>query len=77
MKRFTKEDLKKHDGGISGAPVYIAFNGKVYDVTNSPLFIDGIHFEHYAGRDLTDDMPDAPHSEEALATLTVVGEYSE
>ncbi|MEE8185216.1 MAG: cytochrome b5 domain-containing protein [Thermodesulfobacteriota bacterium] len=75
MKIFTEEELKKYDGSHEGQPIYFAYKGKVYDATNSPLFIDGIHFEHYAGTDLTDFMADSSHGEEVLEDLKVVGEY--
>lgn len=74
MKTFTEEELKKYDGSTAQTPIYFACNGKVYDVTNSPLFIEGMHFEHFAGCDLTEYLADAPHDEEVFAELTVVGE---
>lgn len=75
MKIFNETELKKFDGSTPEAPIYIAYKGKVYDVTGNPLFIDGMHFEHYAGSDLTDFISDAPHDEEVMGELTVVGEY--
>jgi len=39
------------------------------------LFLDGLHFEHYAGTDLTDYMSEAPHKDEVFEKLRVVGEY--
>ncbi|OGP13587.1 MAG: hypothetical protein A2054_03220 [Deltaproteobacteria bacterium GWA2_55_10] len=75
MKIFNEAELKQYDGSNPANPVYIAFKGKVYDVTTSPLFIDGMHFEHYAGADLTDFIEDAPHGEEVMGEMTVVGEY--
>ncbi|MBI5810740.1 MAG: cytochrome B5 [Deltaproteobacteria bacterium] len=75
MKTFDEKELKKFDGSAPGLPMYFAYKGKVYDVTSSPLFIDGMHFEHYAGCDLTDYMADSPHDEEVLGELAVVGEY--
>ena len=75
MKIFTEEELKQYDGSNKEKPIYFAYNGKVYDVSDSPLFIDGLHFEHYAGTDLTSDISDAPHSEDVLANLKIVGEY--
>lgn len=75
MKIFNETELKKFDGSTPETPIYIAYKGKVYDVTGNPLFIDGMHFEHYAGSDLTDFMSDAPHDEEVMGELTVVGEY--
>lgn len=74
MKIFTEQDLKQYDGSNPALPIYFAYKGKVYEVTNSPLFIDGMHFEHFSGCDLTDYMGDAPHDEEVFAELTVVGE---
>lgn len=75
MKVFDEAELKKFDGSAPGTPIYFAYNGKVYECTESPLFIDGMHFEHFAGTDLTDYMADAPHGDEVLEHLTVVGEY--
>ncbi|MEE9615315.1 MAG: cytochrome b5 domain-containing protein [Thermodesulfobacteriota bacterium] len=77
MKKFTEDELKEFDGGEPGKPIYFAYKGKVYDVTESPLFLEGMHFEHYAGCDLTDYMEDSPHGEESLEELKVVGEYEE
>ncbi len=77
MKTMTLEELKAYDGSEEGKPIYIAYKGKVYDVTESPLFINGIHFEHYAGTDLTDFMDEAPHGEEVLEEYPVVAELVE
>jgi predicted heme/steroid binding protein len=77
VKVFTKEELKQYDGSQQGKPIYFAYKGKVYDITASPLFLDGLHFEHYAGMDLTDYMADAPHKDEVLEKLRVVGNYKE
>ena len=75
MKVFTEEELKQYDGSQKGKPIYFAYKSKVYDITESPLFLDGLHFEHYAGIDLTDYMADAPHKEEVFENLRVIGEY--
>lgn len=77
MKTMTLEELKAFDGSEDGKPIYIAYKGKVYDVTESPLFINGIHFEHYAGSDLTEFIDDAPHGEEVLGEYPVVAELVE
>lgn len=75
MKTFTEEELKKYDGSDPSTPVYIAYEGKVYDVTSHPLFMEGMHFEHYCGCDLSDYMAEAPHSAEVMAEIPVVGEF--
>ncbi|MBI5469405.1 MAG: cytochrome B5 [Deltaproteobacteria bacterium] len=75
MKVFDEKELKQYDGSNPDKPIYFAYNGKVYDATESPLFIDGMHFEHFSGCDLTEYMGDAPHSGEVITELTVVGEF--
>lgn len=72
-KKFTLEELKQYDGK-SGRPAYIAYKGKVYDVTDDYLWIDGDHQgEHVAGKDLTEEMASAPHGEETLERVKFIG----
>jgi len=74
MRKFTLEELKKYDGK-EGRPAYVAYKGKVYDVSSSPSWAGGEHYgEHFAGRDLTEAMAEAPHGEEVLEGFPVVGE---
>ena len=72
-KKFTIEELKEYDGK-EGKPAYIACNGKVYDVTESFLWINGDHQgQHEAGKDLTEEIAIAPHGEEALEKVKMIG----
>ena len=73
QRKFTRADLKAFDGS-GGGPIYAAYRGKVYDVSTSPLWTEGQHFEHLAGADLTDELADAPHGEEVFESFPVVGE---
>lgn len=73
MKEFTIEELKKYNG-MMGRRAYVAFEGKVYDITNSDLWKNGMHFQrHLAGRDLTEQLKRAPHSEKLIKKFPVVG----
>ena len=73
MRRFTVEELALYDG-TDGTPAYIAYEGKVYDVTNSFLWQRGRHqVLHVAGQDLTDSLHQAPHGEDLLDRVPVVG----
>ena len=71
-RTFTREELRRYNGA-EGQPTYIAYKGTVYDVSASPLFQEGMHFEHYAGEDLTAELADAPHGEEVFESMPVVG----
>lgn len=74
LKKFTLEELAEYDGK-EGRPAYIAYKGKVYDVSESWLWEDGDHQGlHEAGKDLTADMGDAPHEEDSILDMPVVGE---
>jgi len=74
QKPFTLKDLKGFDGK-SGKPAYIAFKGKVYDVSGSPLWAEGKHQgRHFAGTDSTEEITNASHAEEVLTKFPVVGE---
>jgi predicted heme/steroid binding protein len=53
MQEFDIAELEKFDGN-NGRPVYVAHKGKVYDVSNSKLWKNGLHMKrHHAGNDLT------------------------
>lgn len=72
-KTITLEELAKNDGR-SGSRAWIAFEGKVYDVTDSNLWSGGDHMgTHQAGTDLTRDIDAAPHGPENLERVTLVG----
>ncbi len=74
QRRFTPTELKRFDGK-EGRPCYTAYNGKVYDVSASNMWLSGRHLErHSAGEDLTERMINAPHDEEVLTRFPVVGE---
>ena len=61
MKQFTVETLAQFDGK-NGQPAYVAYEGKVYDVSESAMWDDGEHEAmHSAGSDLTAAHDDAPH----------------
>ncbi len=63
MQELTKEDLAANDGR-EGRPAYVAYNGVVYDVTESAMWSEGDHEGmHTAGTDLTEAQSDAPHEE--------------
>ena len=76
MRRFVKDELARYDGK-DGAPAYIAYEGKVYDVSNSFLWQRGRHqVLHAAGQDLTGDLDGAPHGEDLLDRVPIVGVLS-
>ena len=73
-RKVTSKELEEHNGK-EGKPAYIVYQGKVYDVSGSDLWRDGDHMGlHQAGKDLTDELELAPHMEEVLERVKLVGE---
>jgi len=67
------EELARFDGR-DGRPAYLAYAGKVYDVSDSFLWRVGRHQAlHRAGQDLTEALGQAPHGPELLERFPVVG----
>ncbi len=73
MKEFDLESLSQYNGK-DGKPVYVAYQGRVIDVSNSKLWKTGLHMKrHQAGTDLTTDIEAAPHGVEVLDRYSQVG----
>ncbi len=73
MKEFTEKELAKFNGK-NGKPAYIAYKGKVFDVSASFLWKDGKHqVLHEAGKDLTAALQQAPHGEDVLKRFPAIG----
>jgi predicted heme/steroid binding protein/uncharacterized membrane protein len=73
MKEFTSEELLAYNGK-DGKPVYIAFEGKVYDVSQSRLWSKGTHMNrHPSGKDLSGEISAAPHGPEVLERYPQIG----
>ena len=73
MQEFDVAELEKFDGS-NGGPVYVAHKGKVYDVSSSMLWKNGLHMKrHHAGNDLTADIQGAPHEPDVLERYPQVG----
>jgi predicted heme/steroid binding protein len=73
-KKVTQQELGENNGQ-NGKPAYIAYQGKVYDASESSFWIEGDHLGmHQAGKDLTEELEMAPHREEMLAKIKLVGD---
>ena len=73
LKEFTRDELSTYDGK-DGRPVYIAHEGKVYDVSASKLWKTGSHMKrHQSGHDLSEDIKGAPHDTSVLGRFPQIG----
>jgi len=64
-KEFTERELLRYNG--EDGPMFIAYQGVVYDVSECPKWRKGMHENlHFPGLDLSDEIDDAPHCEEVF-----------
>lgn len=72
LPMFTSAQLALRNGQ-DREEVWVAYKGIIYDVTKSKLWRDGKHYEHWSGQDLTEELPDAPHTDKVFDKFKAVG----
>jgi len=73
LKKFTAKELEEYNGK-NGKPAYVACNGNVYDISQSDLWSGGEHMGmHNAGKDSSEELELAPHGEEVLERVKLIG----
>jgi len=76
-KSFTRTELQQFDGK-EGRPLYIVFNGKIYDLSRSRLWVQGKHMGvHTRDENLAETIKAAPHGEDILERFPIIGELKE
>jgi predicted heme/steroid binding protein len=74
---LTRSELRRFNG-LNGAPAYVGYRGRIYDVTESFLWPKGCHQGlHHAGYDLTNRLKEAPHDADQLEKFPLVGYLDE
>ncbi len=77
MSEMTSAELHGNDGKEDNKS-YVAYEGKVYDVTGSRLWRGGMHVKtHHAGHDLSRAMAAAPHGPEVMERFEAIAELVE
>ena len=72
LKAIDRDDLARNDGRYGR--YWIACNGLVYDVSDSPEWREGLHRSlHWAGQDLSAELADAPHGIETIQRMPLMG----
>jgi predicted heme/steroid binding protein len=70
---YTKSQLALRNGQ-DRPEIWVAYAGKIFDMTTSKLWKNGKHYEHWAGQDLTDELQDAPHSAKVFEKFEPIGQ---
>ena len=69
---YTRAQLALRNGQDK-EEIWVAYKRVIYDVSNSRLWRRGMHYEHWAGQDLTDELKDAPHNANVFDKFEPVG----
>ncbi|MEP7127459.1 MAG: cytochrome b5 domain-containing protein [Chitinophagales bacterium] len=72
LPEFTRSQLALRNGQDK-PQIWVAYKGFIYDLTDSRLWRNGHHYEHWAGQDLTDELKDAPHTEQVFEGWERIG----
>ncbi len=72
---YTRSQLALRNGQDK-PQIWVAYLGIIYDVTESRLWRNGKHYEHWAGQDLTEELADAPHTHSVFEKFEKVGKLS-
>ena len=72
LPEYSKSQLALRNGQDK-PQIWIAYKGYIYDVSESRLWKNGMHYEHWAGQDLTAELQDAPHSDTVFSRFQLVG----
>jgi len=72
LPEFSRAELALRNGQDM-PDIWIAFKGVIYEVTNSRYWNRGMHYEHWAGQDLSPEFSDAPHTERVFENLKKIG----
>lgn len=72
LPEYTTQQLALRNGQ-DRPEIWCAYQGVIYDLSSSRLWYEGKHYEHWAGQDLTHELPDAPHTDRVFIRFTPVG----
>jgi len=71
LKEYTLKELAEYNG--KNGTAYVAYQGQVYNVSDSDIWKNGTHKGCNAGTDLTGKMDKTPHGAKILKGYPVVG----
>ena len=73
LATYTRSQLALRNGQ-DREEIWCAYQGIIYDVSNSRLWRNGKHYEHWAGQDLTKELDnDAPHNQNVFDKFEIIG----
>lgn len=72
LPTYTRSQLALRNGQDK-PEIWVCYDGIIYDVSESRLWRKGMHYEHWAGQDLTEELKDAPHTHSVFDKFKKIG----
>ncbi|WP_039054593.1 cytochrome b5 domain-containing protein [Sphingobacterium sp. T2] len=72
LPTYTRSQLALRNGQDK-PEIWVCYDGIIYDVSESRLWRKGMHYEHWAGQDLTEELKDAPHTHSVFEKFKKIG----
>jgi predicted heme/steroid binding protein len=72
LPSYTRSQLALRNGE-DREEIWVAYKGVIYDVSRSRHWRGGLHYAHWSGQDLTDELPEAPHNDAVFKRFEAVG----
>lgn len=72
LPTYTRSQLALRNGQDK-PEIWVCYDGIIYDVSESSLWRKGMHYEHWAGQDLTEELKDAPHTNIVFEKFKKIG----
>lgn len=76
METYTPAQLALRNGQDK-EEIWFAYEGTIYEITGSRHWRNGLHYQHWAGQDLTEELAGAPHGEYVFKRCKVIGKLKE
>jgi predicted heme/steroid binding protein len=76
FKEYTRSQLSLRNGQDK-EEIWCAYKGVIYDLTESGMWKHGRHYEHWAGQDLTAELPNAPHTDRVFLKFRIIGKLKD
>jgi len=72
LPSYTRAELALRNGQ-DRPEIWLAWEGMIYDLSESRLWKNGKHYEHWAGQDLTDELAESPHGRRVFEGRVPIG----
>jgi len=72
LPSYSRSQLALRNGNDRDE-IWVAYQGVIYEVTESRYWRNGRHYKHWAGQDLTEELAEAPHNESVFKRMKAIG----